>query len=132
MPSFESLDKYYEADEVAVRSNGTPGTAYRDLSIPENERWEVSEFGGSASIDSTEVELLYSEDNGSTWTNPYDDGTTKIRCIHLSAGNTSKIFLPGLLFTGGSGHILRILCKNYNDVNTAEIAGWINGQRRIE
>ena len=70
------------------------------------------------------------EYDGETWTNPYDDQTSKIRCIHLSAGNTSKIFLDGVQFVGGTGVKLRILCKNYNDVNEAEIAGWLNGTIR--
>lgn len=129
MVLFSTLDKFYEADDVEVAS-GTPivpGTAYRDIAIPEGETWELSEIGGSSSIDSTEVEILYSEDNGSTWVNPYDDQTTKIRCLHLSAGQVAKIFLAGVRFVGGANHIIRIKCKNFNETNKAEIAGWLNG-----
>jgi len=127
------LDKFFEGDDVAVASGDpiVPGTASKVYTIPDGEQWTITEFGGSSSIDSTEAELLYSNDNGSTWTNPYDDSASKLRCIHLAAGTTSKIFFGGLVFTGSGTDVhLKIICKNWNQVNTAEIVGWFNGTRR--
>ena len=122
-----TLDKFFEADDVAVKSGGTPGSDYQDYSLASGERWIIEEFGGSASIDQTEVELLYSEDNGSTFENPFDSNSTKIRCIHLQNGGTVVQRLD-LTFIGGTNRILRILVKNYNSANTAEITGFVRGQ----
>lgn len=121
------LDKFYEADDVDVQSGGTPGSKTRNFSIPTNEKWFVTEFGGNANVEQTEMELLYSEDNGSTWENPYDSGTTKIRCLHLQNGGaiTQKL---GLWFIGGTNHILQLKAKNYNSIDEAEIIGWIHGE----
>jgi len=122
------LDKFYEADNVATRgASGTAGASFQDYSIPSGEVWQVRELGGSASIDQTEVELLYTENSGTSWINPYDSSTTKIRCIHLQNGNVSIITSMVLQFTGGAGRMLRLRAKNFNALNTAEITSYFTG-----
>lgn len=122
----ETLDKYYEADNIPEATTGA-GVKYKDFPIPADEVWTLDSFGGSSNQNSTEVELLYSQDNGATWINPYDSGATKIRCLHLQQGNVSKVFLNGLDFEGGAQTILRVSCKNYNYQSEAEIATWFYG-----
>ena len=124
------LDKFFEGDSVAVATGDplVPGSDSKVYTIPDKVIWTLTEFGGSSNIDSTEVELLYSDDEGSTWTNPYDDSANKLRCIHLGAGTTSKIFFGGLRFVGSGTDVqLKMVVKNYNQVNEAEIVGWFNG-----
>lgn len=125
-----TLDKYYEADSIAVAS-GDPlvaGSDTKDYTIPDGEEWTINEFGGSSSIDSTEVELLWTDDGGSTWSNPYDSSTTKLRCLHLNSGNVAKVIDMNLKFEGdGTNTKIRLNFKNWNQVNTAEVSGWLNG-----
>lgn len=125
------MDKFYEADDVGTRgASGTAGSLSQNYTISSGELWHITAFGGSADIDQTEVELLYSEDGGSTFTNPYDSTTDKIRCLHLQNGLVAKVILD-LYFTGNSTTVLQLKVKNYNNVNAAEITGFITGTIRI-
>ncbi len=127
MGTRNTLDKFFEADDVPTQSGGTPGQLTRNISIPAGENWHINKFGGSADIEQTEIELLYSEDNGATFINPFDFGQVKIRCLHLQNGGIQTEENLDLWFLGGTNHILQLRAKNYNNVNEAEIIGWIHG-----
>jgi len=128
----QTLDRYYEADTLDVAS-GTPlepGTGEKIFTIPDGETWCIEEFGGSTSVDQCEVELLFSSDGGSTWGHPCPlCDSSKIRCIHLSSGVPGSVkFLNVMPLTGSGTNIkLKILCKNWNQTEQAEIEAWING-----
>ena len=97
------LDKYHE--ENSVSPNGTSEYIY---TIPTGETWNILEFGGSASINQTEVQFYYSNDGGVSWINPYDNTTNRIRVIHLQNGLVGTIpFQNALKFTGNNGLIGR-------------------------
>ena len=115
------LDKFFEADNLGTRgASGTAGSAYQDYYIPAGEDWIIEEMGGSASIDQTEIELLYSTDSGATWINPFDVTASKIRSIHLQNGTVGSVGGLRLYFFGGmGGKLLRLKSKNYNSANTA-------------
>lgn len=126
----ELLYKFYEADDVAAAS-GTPlvaGSATRDFVIPDGELWKIDKFSGSSQKAECEVELLYSDDGGSTWSNPFDSGTDKLVCLHLSGHVDGTTFPPGFEFQGsGTDIVIRMKVKNYNTDSVAEIACWMEG-----
>ena len=120
------LDIFIEKDGVA-----SMGETTEDISIPSGEEWEITCFGGGASAGQCEVQLKYSEDDGSTWTNPFSSTDERIRAIHLVDGSSDSVNFPTALpFCGGSGRILRVIFKNYG-LTTAEIAAWFNGRRNV-
>jgi len=115
------------SEQNAIAANG--GVASTDFPIPAGEEWEIAGFGGSASVSNCEVQLKYSADGGATWTNPYGGPDSRIRVIHLDTA-TYVSFSERLVFTGGTGRLLRIEFKNYNLTSVAEISAWLNGSRR--
>ena len=128
------LYKYYEADNVAVAS-GSPlvaGSAIKDYVIPDVEVWQIRRFGGSSDNSHTEVELLFSDDAGSTWSNPFDSSTNKLCCLHINSQPANPmIWSQGFEFIGnGTNCILRLRLKNWDTSNTSEIIGWIEGKMR--
>jgi len=128
------LYKYYEADNVAVAS-GSPlsaGTEIKDYVIPNGEVWQIHRFGGSSDNSNTEVELLYSDDAGSTWCNPFDSSTNKLCCLHINSQPPSPmIWSQGFEFVGsGTNCIIRLKFKNWDSSKTSEITGWIEGKIR--
>lgn len=128
------LYTFFEADDLDA-SEGTPlvpGTEYRDHVIPDGELWRVNKLTGSASAGGCEIELLYSDDAGTTWSNPFDTSQSKLSCLHLADGNpVNKTFPSGFEFTGNSDQvILRIVCKNFNTDKIAEIVATLEGDTR--
>ena len=126
-----TLYKFFEADDVEAAS-GTPlvaGEESTTYTIPDGEIWKLFSFGGSSSQGSCEIELLYSNDNGSTWTNPFDDSTNKLTCVHLTTGEPAKQDFPeGFEFTGSGTDVkIKIECKNWNTSIVSEIIAWLSG-----
>lgn len=131
------LNKYFEADEIAKATVGSgtlliPGTANKDYIIPDGKTWSIYLFGGNSSVCECELQLLYSEDGGNTWSNPFDDSAEKLACIHVDCGyHGERHFTNGFEFTGsGTDIILRLLVKNYNTESIAEIVSYIEGMER--
>jgi len=125
------LYKFFEADDVGM-ATGTPlspGVENRDFVIPNGERWCIKKFSGSSSKGTCEVELLYSDDAGDTWSNPFDSEASKLACIHLSDGSQSSLIFPaGFEFVGDSTNIiLRMRAKNYNTDAVSEITCVLEG-----
>lgn len=122
---YEVLDKVYEEEDI------NPGAELsRNYSIPAGEIWYIAQFGGCSNIDNSEVELKYSNDNGQTWTNPFDNGSDVLRCLHLQAGNpVNNQFTNPLKLLGGEGVLIQILLKNRSEGIADEIVGWFNGWR---
>ena len=118
------VDKYFEHDAVPTR-----GFEERVYDIPDGETWAIQGFGGSSNNNSCEVQLLASNDGGTTWGHPWDEDADKIRAIHLDKGVVGNLqFANPLKFKGSNSQIkVKITLKNYNATITAEIDGWFNG-----
>jgi len=128
--------KYYEADDVPIATVGSgdiliPGTLIRDYIIPDGKIWCICSFHGSSNIDNCEIELLYSDDGGNTWKNPFDDEADKLICLHLDGSCGGHEFTSGFEFTGSeSDTILRVEAKNYNTELQSEIISILEALER--
>lgn len=124
------LYKFFEADDISCASDTplVPGTKDRTFIIPDGKTWKITKLSGSSNKSSCELDLLYSDDNGVTWKNPFDNLASKLISIHLNLTAQSVEFSSGFEFTGnGTDVLLKIIAKNYNTDSVAEITTWLEG-----
>ena len=98
-----------------------------EWNIPDGETWVIRRYEADSDRASVLAVLEYSDDNGVTWTNPWDSSVTFIKKLHVTAGPPSFSLLEGIEFVGGVGIKLRSRLENNNSVNPADCSAYING-----
>lgn len=106
-------DRFTRARKVTVTANN--GTYEHTYIIPQNRELTVTELALS-STKAVICELQYSEDNGSTWINPWDSGATHLLWLMLGPGIPASGKPTGTYFQGdGANTKLRIKLTNIED-----------------
>jgi len=117
--------RFTRARLTSVNSNG--GTYTHDYSIASGKELNVRELFASSDTDGIKVELLYSADNGSTWTNPFDTGSNHLLVVYLAgyipvAGNPEDTW-----YVGGSNILIRVKITNNHPSQTANVFYLVKG-----
>lgn len=119
--AYTLIEKVFEAKNLV-----TEVPAQKNYVIPNGETWTITQFGASASDMTVEVEFRYSNDGGSTWTNPFDNTEDVLRCLLLNQNTVVDEITNPMVFTGsGTNVILQISITNFG--NAEEVMAWFNG-----
>ena len=106
----------------AIQVNAAGGTYTLDYTIPDGYEFEVRELFASSDTSAVVVELLYSSDGGSTWTNPWDEGSGHLLKLFLGAYIPASGKPDATWFSGsGENVLIRIKITNNHPTTNANI-----------
>lgn len=110
----------------------SPAGAYEivDYTLEEGRELSIIELFASTDTSLQKIEVLYSEDNGSTWINPFDDEADHILQLWIGAGVPASGKPEAAWFVGGENHLLRVKITNLHPLNTAKVYFLVKGWER--
>lgn len=112
--------RFTRARNVTVNANG--GTYTLDYTIPDGKQLLIRELFASSNTSGVCIELLYSDDGGSTWTNPWDDNSSHLLKLWIAAYVPTLGSPQDTWFHGDQENIiLRVKITNYNPTNNADV-----------
>lgn len=112
----------------SISANG--GTYTLDYTLVSGKELSIIELFASTDTSLQKVEILYSEDGGSTWMNPFDDDADHILQLWIGAGVPASGKPEAAWFIGGSNRLLRVKITNIHPVNTANVYFLVKGWER--
>ena len=120
----------FTRSRIATSINASGGTYTLDYTIGPNKELSIIELFASTDTSLQKIEVLYSEDNGSTWINPWDSEGNHILQIWLGAGVPSSGKPEAAWFIGGSNHLLRIKITNLHPATASNVYFLVKGWER--
>lgn len=110
--------------------NASGGVATVDYNLASGSELSIIELFASTDTSLQKIEVLYSEDNGSTWINPFDDDADHILQLWVGAGVPASGKPEAAWFIGGENHLLRVKITNLHPVNTSNVYFLVKGWER--
>ena len=104
---------------VSVTSNG--GTYIHDYALADGKELLIIELFVSSDADGQKIEILYSDDNGSTWTNPFDSGSDRLLTAFIAGYIPASGKPEATWITGSSTTILRIKITNNHPTQNSNV-----------
>lgn len=115
-------------DILNISANG--GTYTLDYSVPPNKELSIIELFASTNLSLQQVEVLYSEDGGNTWINPWDGDSTLILKLYIAAGVPASGKPDATWFSGGENIKLRVKITNLHPTTTSNVFFLVKGLER--
>lgn len=106
------------------------GTDTIDYNLPVNKELSIIELFASTDLSLQKIEILYSEDNGSTWINPFDADADHILQLWLAVGVPASGKPEAAWFVGGENRLLRVKITNIHPSTTAHVYILVKGWER--
>lgn len=121
-----AIERFTRSRSISI----TTASSYTlDYSIPANKQLSIFELFASSNTSGVYVEVLYSSDNGTTWSNPWDADSDMILKVFL-AGYVPVCGKPDATwFNGGTNIMIRVKITNPT-ANTASVFFLVKGWER--
>lgn len=120
------ISKLTRTRDVTVDSNSTYTL---DISLESNHHYIINEIFVSTNTNGLVAELLYSEDNGETWINPWDEDGEHIVKAYLAAYIPIYARPIESYFIGGTNRKFRAKFTNPTG-SSAKVSFILNGEIR--
>lgn len=109
----------------------TPGSSRTvDYSVPAGKELSIFELFASTNLSLQKIEILYSTDNGTTWTNPWDTESGLILQLWIAAGVPSSGKPDNTWFIGGEGVLVRVKVTNLHPTTNSDVYFLVKGFER--
>lgn len=109
----------------SLAANG--GTSTTDYSLASGKELLIIELFASTDTSLQKVEILFSDDNGSTWSNPFDEDSEVMLQLWIGAGVPASGKPEASWFIGGSNVLLRVKITNLHPVNNSNVYFLVKG-----
>ena len=120
------MNRFTRARLETVTKNG--GTYTLDYIVPNNKDLDIVELLASSNTDAIQIDLLYSDDNKSTWTNPWDSGSDRLLTVFVAAYIPVSGKPRGTWFEGdGTNVVFRLKITNHHPTNDANVFFLVKG-----
>lgn len=106
------------------------GVSTTDYSVPVNAELNIIELFASTDSSLQKIEILYSEDGGTTWSNPFDEDSSIILQLWVGAGVPASGKPEAAWFVGGANVLLRVKITNLHPVNNSNVYFLVKGFQR--
>ncbi len=108
-----------------ITANG--GTYTLDYSLAADKQLQIIELFASSDTDAVKIEVLYTDDNGITWTNPFDSGSSHVLLLYVAGYIPVSGQPEATWYTGGSQVKLRIKITNNHPTQNANVFYLVKG-----
>lgn len=122
------MTRFTRSRIASINANG--GTFTLDYSLNENKELSIIELFASTDTSLQKIEILYSEDGGSTWSNPFDASSEVILQLWIGAGVPASGKPEAAWFSGGENTFVRVKITNLHPVNNSNIYFLVKGWER--
>lgn len=122
------MTRFTRSRVVSITANG--GTSTTDYSLVANKELSIIELFASTDTSLQKIEILFSTDNGSTWSNPFDVDSQVILQLWLGAGVPASGKPEAAWFSGSSTTILRVKITNLHPTNNSNVYFLVKGWER--
>lgn len=120
----------FTRSRIAANISANGGTYTLDYDIESGKELSVIELFASTDTSLQKVEILYSEDAGSTWINPFDEDADHILQLWLGAGVPAAGKPEAAWFVGGENRMLRVKITNLHPVTNSNVYFLVKGFER--
>lgn len=120
----------FTRSRIAATISANGGTYTLDYNLVSDKELSIIELFSSTDTSLQKIEILYSEDNGSTWMNPFDEDATHILQLWLAAGVPASGKPEAAWFIGGENHLLRVKITNLHPANASNVYFLVKGFER--
>jgi hypothetical protein len=124
------MTRFTRSRIASINANG--GVYTLDYALAANIELSIIELFASTNVSLQKIEVLYSEDNGTTWINPWDAGSDHILQLFLGAGVPASGKPDATWFIGGENHLLRVKITNLHPTSNSEVfflvKGWLQNR----
>lgn len=120
----------FTRSRVVTNISANGGTNTTDYTLTSGKELSIIELFASTNTSLQKVEILYSEDNGTTWSNPFDEDSNHILQIWIGAGVPAAGKPEAAWFCGGANTILRVQITNLHPTQASEVYFLVKGWER--
>lgn len=106
------------------------GSSTIDYSLVTGKELSIIELFCSTNTSLQKIEILYSDDNGSTWSNPWDEDSQIILQLWMGAGIPASGKPDATWFSGGEDTLIRVKVTNLHPTQASDVYFLVKGWER--